>query len=87
LAQSDTTTLVLDRAVALVLFDFLSRTTDEEDGEPLMGAIENEAELPALWSLLATLEDSLSEPFADDYQARLRQARSSVIERFGHAPS
>jgi hypothetical protein len=85
--SDDTTTLVLDRSVALVLFDFLSRTTDEEGGEPLVGAVENEAELPALWSLLTTLEDNLTEAFADDYQDRVRWARAAVIERFGHAPS
>lgn len=80
---NDTTTLVLDRSVALVLFDFLSRTTDEEDGEPLAGALANEAELPALWSLLATLEDELPEAFADDYQDLLRDARMDVVKRFG----
>jgi hypothetical protein len=72
----DTITLTLDRAVALVLFDFLARTTDELDGEPLR----------ALWSLLAELEESLTEPFAADYAKLLAKARSDVRKRYGGAP-
>ena len=34
---------------------FLSRTTDEEDGEPLAEALQFKAELPALWATLAAL--------------------------------
>jgi hypothetical protein len=86
LSQNEkTTTLVLDRSVALVVFDFLSRNADEEDGEPLQEAFESEAELPALWALLAALEENLSEPFSDDYRDCLKQARAAVIEKFGGA--
>jgi hypothetical protein len=81
----DTITLTLDRAVALVLFDFLARTTDEMDGEPLRDGLDDPAELPALWSLLAELEESLTEPFAADYAKRLAQARSDVRKRYGSA--
>lgn len=34
MAASDQLNVTLDRSVALVLFDFLSRTADEEEGEP-----------------------------------------------------
>lgn len=81
----DTVTLTLDRAVALVLFDFLARTTDEMDGEPLGAALENPAELPALWSLLSELEETLTEPFADDYGQRVAAARRAVRARYGTA--
>ena len=67
-------TIKLDRSVALVLFDFLSRTTDEEDGEPLNEALQHKAELPALWATLAALEEVLTEPFAADYSARVKAA-------------
>ena len=53
-------TVTLDRSVALVLFEFLSRTTDEEDGEPLADALQFKSELPALWATLAALEDVLT---------------------------
>ena len=39
-ASSDVT-IALDRSVALVLFDFLSRTADEEEGEPLNDALQH----------------------------------------------
>jgi hypothetical protein len=79
----DAVTLTLDRSVALVIFDFLSRTTDEDEGELLADALESKAELPALWSLLAELEDVLTEPFADQYRSLVEAARVDVIKRFG----
>jgi hypothetical protein len=84
-AAPDEITVTLDRSVALVLFDFLSRTTDEEDGEPLNEALQHKAELPALWAMLAALESVLTEPFANDYRALLKTAQKDVITRLGGA--
>jgi hypothetical protein len=84
-AASDDITVTLDRSVALVLFDFLSRTTDEEDGEPLNEALQHKAELPALWAMLAALERALAEPFAENYGALLKAARADVITKLGGA--
>jgi hypothetical protein len=84
-AAPDDITVTLDRSVALVLFDFLSRTTDEEDGEPLNEALQHKAELPALWATLAALESVLPEPFAADYRARLKAAQQNVIAKLGGA--
>jgi hypothetical protein len=78
--------VTLDRSVALVLFEFLSRTTDEEDGEPLAEALQFKAELPALWATLAALEEAMTEPFAADYRALLKAARAEVVKKFGAAP-
>ncbi len=72
MADSDEISVTLDRAVALVLFDFLARATDEEEGEFLADALLHKAELPALWATLAALESVLPEPFAPDY-ARVGQ--------------
>jgi hypothetical protein len=85
MAASEDVTVVLDRSVALVLFDFLSRTTDEEDGEPLAEALQHPAELPALWATLTALEEALTEPFEADYGKRLRAARNDVTARLGKA--
>ena len=82
----DDITVTLDRSVALVLFEFLSRTADEEDGEPLVEALQFKAELPALWATLAALEDVLTEPFAADYSTRVKAARADVVKKFGAAP-
>jgi hypothetical protein len=82
-AASDDVTVTLDRSVALVLFEFLARNTEEEDGEPLAEALVFPAELPALWATLAALESALTEPFAEDYGAKLKAARKEVVKRFG----
>ena len=84
MAASDVV-VTLDRSVALVLFDFLSRTADEEAGEPLSEALQHKAELPALWATLAALEDVLTEPMASDYGARVKAARANVIAKLGGA--
>ena len=81
----DDITVTLDRSVALVLFEFLSRTTDEEDGEPLAEALQFKSELPALWATLAALEEVLTEPFAPDYSAKVKSARADVVRKFGAA--
>lgn len=85
MAASDDITVTLDRSVALVLFDFLARAADEEDGELLAEALQHKAELPALWAMLAALEDVLSEPFAADYSAQVKAARAKVIAKLGGA--
>ncbi|MBS9475600.1 hypothetical protein KIP89_00565 [Ancylobacter sp. VKM B-3255] len=84
-AASDEITLVVDRSVAVVLFEFLSRTVDDADGEALLDFIDDEAEIPALWALLAGLESVLTEPMAEDYERRVLAAREAVMKRFGGA--
>jgi hypothetical protein len=77
--------VTLDRSVALVLFDFLARTADEDDGEALAEALQHKAELPALWATLAALENVLPEPFAADYGKQVKAARAAVIAKLGGA--
>jgi len=84
-AVSDDVTLTLDHSVALVLFDFLSRNADEEDGAPLNEALQHKAELPALWAMLAALEEVLPEPMAEDYGKRVKAARTDVVAKLGGA--
>jgi hypothetical protein len=85
MSASTGVTIALERSVALVLFDFLSRTTDEEEGEPLNEALQHKAELPALWATLSALEDVLTEPLAADYGARVKAARADVVAKLGGA--
>jgi hypothetical protein len=80
----DRITLDLDRSVALVVFDFLARTSDEHDGEPLGDALEHPAELPALWALLSALDEVLPEAFERDYPRRVDQARQWVTTHLGN---
>jgi hypothetical protein len=84
-AALDHVAITLDRSIALVLFDFLSRTADEEEGAPLNDALQHKAELPALWATLAALEEVLSEPMAADYNKHVKAARADVIAKLGGA--
>ena len=81
--RDDTARLVLARDVALVLFDFLARVADEEEGEPLADALADPAELHALLSLFADLEEALTEPAADDYLRLGERARARLNRIFG----
>ncbi len=60
---------------ALVLFELLSSRT-----------LENGVEVPernALWALEGLLEKQLVAPFSDQYAELLRQARASLVTRYG----
>lgn len=81
--QPAVVSLTLDRDVALIVFDFLARTADEEGGEPLQDALLHKAELPALLDLLAALEERLEEPFASNYERKVEAARKRVVDRLG----
>lgn len=83
MAGRDDPKLVLDRDVALVLFDFLARVADEEEGEPLAEALAHPSELHALHSLFADLEEVLTEPSDEDYARLVEEARARVMKKFG----
>jgi hypothetical protein len=65
--------VTLSREEALVLFEFLSRFSDQETL-----AIEDQAEARVLWDILAALESELDEPFQPDYANKLSEARSNI---------
>ena len=83
----DRVTIVLDHAVALVVFDVLARSLEEQDGVPLREALDHPAEPQALWSLFNVLEDALPEPFEDDYARHVAAARQMVADRLGPTKS
>ena len=66
-------TIEISKAEALVLFEFLSRFSDEDK---LL--IEDQAEARVLWDLCCVLEKQLAEPFRSDYSQLLQQARDQV---------
>ena len=65
----------LTQSEALVLFEFLSRFTEDEKLE-----IQDESEQRVLWNILATLEKNLVQPFAENYQFLLNEAQKKVKE-------
>ncbi|MFN7140772.1 MAG: hypothetical protein ACK4UN_15655 [Limisphaerales bacterium] len=66
----------LSRAQALVLFEFLSRFSNDEKLE-----IQDQAEKRVLWNVYCDLERVLIEPFRSDYELLLREARDAVREK------
>jgi hypothetical protein len=65
--------LELTSSEALVLFEFVSRFSDDD-----ILTIEDQAEERVLWNLCASLESILVEPFADNYGDLLAKARDEV---------
>ena len=71
--MNEKVTITLSRNEALVLFEFLSRFTDQQQLD-----IREQAEQRVLWDLHADLESALPEPLAHDYDQHLQRARESI---------
>jgi hypothetical protein len=71
---ADGVSITLERHVALVLLEFLSRFSEAENFYA-----EERAEQVAIWTLLASLESILVEPFDPNYQELLKRARRLVV--------
>lgn len=71
-------TLSLSRDEALVLFEFLSRFSDDNNLR-----IDHLAEARVLWDLCCMLEATLDEPLREDYLERLHRAREVVCDPNG----
>ncbi|MEO0965283.1 MAG: hypothetical protein AAFY08_09205 [Planctomycetota bacterium] len=65
--------LSLSREEALVFFEWLSRTDNDEDLD-----FDHSSEQAVLWLLHAQLESTLTEPFDADYAELVDQARRRV---------
>lgn len=63
----------LTKDEALVLFEFLSRFSDED-----RLSIEDQAEQRALWNLTCILEKVLAEPFSEDWSNIIFAARERL---------
>lgn len=72
--MDDHVALCLSRDHAIVLFEWLARTSAA--GLPVNFA--DQAEQRALWTLESDLEALLPEVLADDYRERVAEARASV---------
>ena len=71
--MSEKVIITLSRDEALVLFEFLSRFTEQQQLD-----IRDRAEQRVLWDILADLESALPEPLAHDYDEQLQRARESI---------
>lgn len=68
--------LEISRDEAIILFEFLSRFSDDENLE-----IIDQAEKRVLWNMLSDLEKILAEPFTENYAEMLEKARENVREK------
>ena len=71
--MSEKIAIELTPSEALVLFEFLTRFSDEA-----VLKLEDQAEERVLWNLCASLESILVEPFADNYTDLLEKARAEI---------
>jgi len=72
-SPDDHVPLLLSKAEALVLFELVSRYTQNNKLD-----IQDQAEQRVLWNLCCSLESVLAEPFRSDYDAILNAARDKV---------
>ena len=75
-STTETIPVILSRAQALVLFEFLSRFSEQRQLD-----IRDPAEQRVLWDILADLESALPEPLAPDYDRQLKRARESIRDK------
>jgi hypothetical protein len=66
----------LSHSEALVLFEFVSRFSNDENLE-----IVDQAEERVLWNVCASLEKILAEPFSPSYSDLLSKAREEVRDK------
>lgn len=78
--------ILLERNEALVLFNFLSRILDEQNGEKLQGAAAHDGELWALNALLGVLEKALAAPFDQSYVDQVDVALNALTTKCGAWP-
>jgi hypothetical protein len=69
----DEVNIKLTKDEALVLFEFLSRFSDEDSL-----TIEDQAEQRALWNLTCLFEKALSEPFSNGWAHIIQGARNRL---------
>ena len=65
--------ITLSKDEALVLFEFLSRFSEEDNLE-----IKDKSEEQVLWNVQASLEKLLPEPFKKEYSTLIEKARKNL---------
>lgn len=76
---TDNVSIELSRDQALVLLEWLARTSVAEHP----AAFEDQAEQRALWDLQASLESTLTEPLHEDFGEILKLARERLRDLDG----
>ncbi len=72
---NDIVELSITKAEAIILFEAVAKLASQKPSTAL-----DEAEQKVLWIIEAMLEKKLSEPFREDYQRLVGEARLQVLE-------
>ena len=75
--MSEKINISLNKNEALILFELLSRFSESDS----VLTIEHQAEKSVLWSLCCDLEKILVEPFYENYDELLHQAREKLKDK------
>lgn len=75
--ENNEITIRLNKDVALVLFEFLSRFNENDNKE----IFQDQAEQKTFWVVEGQLEKILSEPFMPNYQDIIREARNRIRDK------
>lgn len=70
-------TITLTRAEALIAFELFAGVGEQNEIK-----IRDRADRGSIWSIVAVLEKALSEPFQEDYAARVERARLHVTTQY-----
>ena len=71
--KEDVVNIALSKDEALVLFDFVWRFSQEDKL-----TIEDQAEERALWNLCCYFEKQLPEPFGNNFESLMQQAKDNL---------
>lgn len=74
--------LRLSKAEAIVLFEWIHRTEDDDASLDQLGFVD-QSEQRVLWDLSASLEAVLAEPFVAEYSVILESAREELRDSLG----
>ena len=74
--MSENIQIEISKDEAIVLFEFLSRFSEEE-----ILQVEDQSEARVLWNILCDLEKLLAEPFAINYKEILQKSREIVRDK------
>ena len=66
--------------------EWLARVVDDENAEGIAETVEDDAEVWALNAVYVALERDLAEPFAEDFEKRLKAARKALVAANGRWP-
>ncbi len=79
--MKDKVIIEFSKEEALVLFEYLARVNNDD---ALENTFLDESEKRVIWSLEASFEEKLVEPFKSDYNKILKRARRKILSKISN---